>query len=279
MQLLYADGNRQDVNRIHIDIDNWVPSIQIFRLEIKWDAWTIMKQYEETMQSTRKRTNRSLHVKRMIWSQMTASNLRGENAWARFTEIVIRQISVGTSEADCQRSLSMQRTIAGAHGTRYETPSLAARLQLHKLSTSERREKPSKQSVLTRRRECRDISQDDQRLDSALITILTFEPVIEGMMGRRRDPEMGADTEEYTDKRGEEEQAQRMKELMDGNFRTRDAVSYYSEVSGGSVWGVLICLADPGQILVFDRQHEKMYKVVRERVARLSLSEFPLPDS
>jgi hypothetical protein len=107
------------------------------------------------------------------------------------------------------------------------------------------------------------------------MTTLTFEPVIEGMMDRRREPERDADMEEHTDKRGEEEQAQRMKELMDCDFRTRDAVSYYSEVSGSSVCGVSICLADRGQILVFDQQHEKLYKVARERVTRLSLSEFP----
>jgi hypothetical protein len=89
-----------------------------------------------------------------IWHQAHLSE-----EWSRFAEIVIRLISVGTSEADCEHSLSTQRTIVGAHGTRYETPSLAAHLRLHELSTSERREKPLKQSVLTPQRECRDISQ------------------------------------------------------------------------------------------------------------------------
>jgi hypothetical protein len=55
------------------------------------------------------------------------------------------------------------------------------------------------------------------------MTTFAFEPVIEGMMNRRREPERDVDTEEHTDKRGEEEQAERMKELMDGDFRTGDA--------------------------------------------------------
>jgi hypothetical protein len=207
----------------------------------------------------------------IIWRQAHLSE-----EWAQFAEIAIRRISVGTFEADCERGLSIQRTIVGAHGTRSETPFLTARLRLHELNTSSGW-KTVEAIVLTPQRECCDISQGGQRFDSALMTIHTFEPVIEGMMDRRRDPERGADTVEYTDKRGEEDQAQRMKELMDGNFRTRDAVSYCSEVSGGSIWRVLICLADRGQILVFDQQHEKMYKVVRERVTCLSLSEFPPP--
>jgi hypothetical protein len=32
MQLFYADGNGQGVNRIRIDLDDeWIPSVQIFR--------------------------------------------------------------------------------------------------------------------------------------------------------------------------------------------------------------------------------------------------------
>jgi hypothetical protein len=111
------------------------------------------------------------------------------------------------------------------------------------------------------------------------MTTLTFEPVIDGMMDRCREPEGDPDMEEHTDKRGEEEQAQTMKELMDGNFRTGDAVSYYSDVSVGFVCSVSIYLTDRGQILAFDQQHEKLYKVARERVTRLSLSKFPRPDS
>jgi hypothetical protein len=53
MQLFYADGNGQDVNRIRIDIgDDWIPSVQIFRPEINWDAWQTMEQYEKIMQGT-----------------------------------------------------------------------------------------------------------------------------------------------------------------------------------------------------------------------------------
>jgi hypothetical protein len=52
------------------------------------------------------------------------------------------------------------------------------------------------------------------------MTTLTFEPVIEGMTDRSREPWRDADIEEHTDKRDSEEQTQRMKELMNGNFRT-----------------------------------------------------------
>jgi hypothetical protein len=58
------------------------------------------------------------------------------------------------------------------------------------------------------------------------MTTFMFETVIEGMMDQRKEPEKDANPEEHPDKRGEEEQAQRIKELMDGNFRTGDAVSH-----------------------------------------------------
>jgi hypothetical protein len=67
------------------------------------------------------------------------------------------------------------------------------------------------------------------------MTTLTFETVIEGMMDQRREPERDANTEEHTDKRGEEEQAQRMKELMDGNFRTGMACRILFRDFSGSV--------------------------------------------
>jgi hypothetical protein len=64
MELFYADGNGQGVNRIQIDIDDWIPSVQILRPEIDWNAWQIMEQCEKTMQDTQKRTNRSPQVKK-----------------------------------------------------------------------------------------------------------------------------------------------------------------------------------------------------------------------
>jgi hypothetical protein len=92
MQRFYADGNGHGANRIRtrIDIDDdWIPSVQIFRPEINWEAWQIMERYEETMQSIQKRMNRSPHVKKMIWGQMTASNLKGENAWIKSSASVL----------------------------------------------------------------------------------------------------------------------------------------------------------------------------------------------
>jgi hypothetical protein len=51
--------------------------------------------------------------------------------WMKFTDLALRLISIGTSEADCERSLSIQRDIAGAHATQYKAPSLTARLRIH----------------------------------------------------------------------------------------------------------------------------------------------------
>jgi hypothetical protein len=70
------------------------------------------------------------------WETETDPNLIWRRAhlseeWMNFADLALRLISISTSEADCERSLSIQRDIVGAHGTQYKTPSLAARLRLH----------------------------------------------------------------------------------------------------------------------------------------------------
>jgi hypothetical protein len=50
--------------------------------------------------------------------------------------MAIQLISIGTSEADCERGLSIQWNILQADGTTSKTVSLAARLCRHEVSTS-----------------------------------------------------------------------------------------------------------------------------------------------
>jgi hypothetical protein len=49
--------------------------------------------------------------------------------WSSFSEMAVRLVTCGTSEADAERILSMQRNIAGLHGTRFGLSSMEARLR------------------------------------------------------------------------------------------------------------------------------------------------------
>jgi hypothetical protein len=49
--------------------------------------------------------------------------------WLPLSELALRLITCGTSEADAERILSMQRNVAGLHGTRFGLPSMEARLR------------------------------------------------------------------------------------------------------------------------------------------------------
>jgi hypothetical protein len=59
--------------------------------------------------------------------------------------MVLRLISVGTSEADEQRSMSFQRHSTAAHATQSKTPSLSARLHLHEPGTPKQTTRSLKQ--------------------------------------------------------------------------------------------------------------------------------------
>jgi hypothetical protein len=49
--------------------------------------------------------------------------------WSVFADLALRFVSCGTSEADAERILSMQRNIAGLHGTRFGTQSMKSRIR------------------------------------------------------------------------------------------------------------------------------------------------------
>jgi hypothetical protein len=58
--------------------------------------------------------------------------------WASFADRALRFVSSGVSEADAERILSMQKNIAGLHGTRFGIPTMEARIRtLGALSTRE----------------------------------------------------------------------------------------------------------------------------------------------
>jgi hypothetical protein len=48
--------------------------------------------------------------------------------WAEFTELALRLISCTTSESDTERVLSMEKNVAGLHGTRFAIRTMEARL-------------------------------------------------------------------------------------------------------------------------------------------------------
>jgi hypothetical protein len=60
--------------------------------------------------------------------------------WAPFADLALRLISCGVSEADAERLLSLQRNIAGLHGTRFGIATMEARLR-SRTATSTGREK------------------------------------------------------------------------------------------------------------------------------------------
>jgi hypothetical protein len=49
--------------------------------------------------------------------------------WPGLSELAVRLMTCGTSEADAERLLPMHRKIAGLHGTRFGIPSMEARLR------------------------------------------------------------------------------------------------------------------------------------------------------
>jgi hypothetical protein len=49
--------------------------------------------------------------------------------WSALSELALRLVTCGTSEADAEGLLSMQRIIAGLHGTRFGLPSMETRLR------------------------------------------------------------------------------------------------------------------------------------------------------
>jgi hypothetical protein len=49
--------------------------------------------------------------------------------WSALSELVLRLVTCGTSEADAERLLSVQRNITGLHGTRFGLPSMETRLR------------------------------------------------------------------------------------------------------------------------------------------------------
>jgi hypothetical protein len=49
--------------------------------------------------------------------------------WSALSELALRIVTYGMSEADTERLLSMQCNIAGLHGTRFSLPSMEARLR------------------------------------------------------------------------------------------------------------------------------------------------------
>ena len=50
--------------------------------------------------------------------------------WEIFGEIVLRIMSIATSESDCERFISKQRYVAGDHGTNFSIKSMKSRLQV-----------------------------------------------------------------------------------------------------------------------------------------------------
>jgi hypothetical protein len=49
--------------------------------------------------------------------------------WSTLSELALRLVTCGTSEIDAEHLLSMQRNIAGLHGTCFGLPSMEARLR------------------------------------------------------------------------------------------------------------------------------------------------------
>ena len=60
-----------------------------------------------------------------IWRRAPANN----EEWRHFSDIALRFITIGASEADCERSLSKQRDIQGLHTTNIRMDTLDARLR------------------------------------------------------------------------------------------------------------------------------------------------------
>ena len=61
----------------------------------------------------------------IIWRRAPSHD---EN-WRGFAAVAMRYVTLGTSEADCERSLSKQKTIQGLHITNISTPLLESRLR------------------------------------------------------------------------------------------------------------------------------------------------------
>lgn len=61
----------------------------------------------------------------VIWRRAPSHD---EN-WRAFSAVAMRYVTLGASEADCERSLSTQRTIQGLHITNISTPLLESRLR------------------------------------------------------------------------------------------------------------------------------------------------------
>ena len=49
--------------------------------------------------------------------------------WRQFADVSLRLVTIGTSEADCERSLSRQKDIQGLHTTNVRTETLETRLR------------------------------------------------------------------------------------------------------------------------------------------------------
>lgn len=61
----------------------------------------------------------------VIWRQVPA--VKGE--WREFAQIALRLVTIGTSEADCERALSRQRDVQGLHTNNIRTDLLEARMR------------------------------------------------------------------------------------------------------------------------------------------------------
>lgn len=51
--------------------------------------------------------------------------------WDNIGEMVIRIVSIGTSEANCERFISRQRNITGKNGINFKCETIEARLQIN----------------------------------------------------------------------------------------------------------------------------------------------------
>ncbi|KAK8842534.1 hypothetical protein M9Y10_025390, partial [Tritrichomonas musculus] len=56
--------------------------------------------------------------------------------WKPLATAVIRIVSIGTSEANCERFISRQREVTGDHGTNYNPKSMESRLQILSASST-----------------------------------------------------------------------------------------------------------------------------------------------